>query len=70
MDDYIVKFYCSIKVLVVRIEVCLRFWGFNVIEIGDLIISFDEEKIIYKGCEVEVKGKFFEVFIYFVRYRD
>lgn len=69
-DDYIAKPYRSIKALVARIEARLRFWGSNVIEIGDLIISPDEEKIIYKGREVEVKGKPFEVLTHLARHRD
>ncbi|BCJ03097.1 homeostatic response regulator HsrA [Helicobacter pylori] len=69
-DDYIAKPYRSIKALVARIEARLRFWGPNVIEIGDLTISPDEEKIIYKGREVEVKGKPFEVLTHLARHRD
>ncbi|WP_121038177.1 response regulator-like transcription factor HsrA [Helicobacter pylori] len=69
-DDYIAKPYRSIKALVARIEARLRFWGSNVIEIGDLTISHDEEKIIYKGREVEVKGKPFEVLTHLARHRD
>ncbi len=69
-DDYIAKPYRSIKALVARIEARLRLWGSNVIEIGDLTISPDEEKIIYKGREVEVKGKPFEVLTHLARHRD
>ncbi len=69
-DDYIAKPYRSIKALVARIEARLRFCGSNVIEIGDLTISPDEEKIIYKGREVEVKGKPFEVLTHLARHRD
>ncbi|EIE30144.1 response regulator [Helicobacter pylori] len=69
-DDYIAKPYRSIKALVARIEARLRVWGSNVIEIGDLTISPDEEKIIYKGREVEVKGKPFEVLTHLARHRD
>ncbi|GAA7410252.1 response regulator-like transcription factor HsrA [Helicobacter pylori] len=69
-DDYIAKPYRSIKALVARIEARLRFWGSSVIEIGDLTISPDEEKIIYKGREVEVKGKPFEVLTHLARHRD
>ncbi len=69
-DDYIAKPYRSIKALVARIEARLRFWGSNVIEIGDLTISPDEEKIVYKGREVEVKGKPFEVLTHLARHRD
>ncbi|RVZ42251.1 response regulator-like transcription factor HsrA [Helicobacter pylori] len=69
-DDYIAKPYRSIKALVARIEARLRFWGSSVIEIGDLTISPDEEKIIYKGREVDVKGKPFEVLTHLARHRD
>ncbi|WP_187857930.1 homeostatic response regulator transcription factor HsrA [Helicobacter pylori] len=69
-DDYIAKPYRSVKALVARIEARLRFWGSNVIEIGDLTINPDEEKIIYKGREVEVKGKPFEVLTHLARHRD
>ncbi|GAA7495494.1 response regulator-like transcription factor HsrA [Helicobacter pylori] len=69
-DDYIAKPYRSIKALVARIEARLRFWGSNVIKIGDLTISPDEEKIIYKGREVEVKGKPFEVLTHLARHKD
>ncbi|WP_104760878.1 homeostatic response regulator transcription factor HsrA [Helicobacter cetorum] len=69
-DDYIAKPYRSIKALVARIEARLRFWGSNVIEIEDLIISPNEEKIVYKGREIEVKGKPFEVLTHLARHRD
>lgn len=40
------------------------------IEIEDLVINPDEEKITYKGQEIEVKGKPFEVLTHLARHRD
>lgn len=68
-DDFIYKPF-DLDVLMVRIEARLRFWGSNTIEIDDLIISPDEEKITYKGKEIEVKGKPFEVLTHLARHRD
>ena len=60
-DDYIRKPF-DFDVLVARIEARLRFGGSNIIEIEDLVINPEEEKITYKGQEIELKGKPFEVF--------
>ncbi|MDQ1339631.1 MAG: two-component system, OmpR family, response regulator, partial [Campylobacterota bacterium] len=60
VDEYIVKPF-EFDVLVARIESRLRFGGTNLIELGDLVIEPDEEKIFYKGKEIELKGKPFEV---------
>lgn len=68
-DDYI-KQPCLDEVFVARIEARLRSWGSNLIEIDDLIINPDEEKIIYKGQEIEVKGKPFEVLTHLAKHRD
>ncbi|RDU57460.1 homeostatic response regulator transcription factor HsrA [Helicobacter sp. MIT 99-5507] len=68
-DDFI-KQPCKNEVFIARIEARLRSWGSNLIEIGDLAISPDEEKIIYKGQEIEVKGKPFEVLTHLAKYRD
>ena len=46
-DDYIRKPF-DFDVLVARIEARLRFGGSNIIEIDDLTINPEEEKIIYK----------------------
>jgi len=68
-DDYIRKPF-DFDVLVARIEARLRFGGTNIIEIGDLVINPDEEKILYKGVEIELKGKPFEVLTHLARHRD
>ncbi|WP_104750303.1 homeostatic response regulator transcription factor HsrA [Helicobacter cynogastricus] len=69
VDDFIVKPF-DFGVLAARIEARLRFWGSSIIEIEDLVINPDEEKIIYKGKEIEVKGKPFEVLTHLARHRD
>jgi two-component system OmpR family response regulator len=68
-DDYIKKPY-DFDVLLARVEARLRFGGTNVIEIEDLTINPDEEKITYKGEEIELKGKPFEVLTHLARHRD
>lgn len=68
-DDYIRKPF-DFDVLVARVEARLRFGGSNIIEIDDLIINPEEEKIIYKEKEIELKGKPFEVLTYLARHRD
>ncbi|MDO7252735.1 homeostatic response regulator transcription factor HsrA [Helicobacter cappadocius] len=68
-DDFIAKPF-DMNVLLARIEARLRFWGSSLIEIEDLVINPDEEKITYKGKEIEVKGKPFEVLTHLARHRD
>lgn len=68
-DDYIKKPF-EFDVLVARIEARLRFGGTNVIKIDDLIIDPDEEKITYKGQDIELKGKPFEVLTHLARHSD
>ncbi|MCK9337153.1 MAG: homeostatic response regulator transcription factor HsrA [Arcobacteraceae bacterium] len=68
-DDYIKKPF-DFDILLARIEARLRFGGTNVIEIEDLVINPDEEKILYKGEEIELKGKPFEVLTHLARHRD
>lgn len=68
-DDYIRKPF-DFDVLVARVEARLRFGGSNIIEIDDLIINPEEEKIIYKEKEIELKGKPFEVLTHLARHRD
>lgn len=68
-DDFLAK-PLDLEVLLARIEARLRFWGSSTIEIDDLIINPDEEKITYKGREIEVKGKPFEVLTHLARHRD
>jgi len=76
-DDYIPKPFTMgelhekmLEVLLCRMEARLRFGGSNVIEIGDLVIDPDEEKILYKNREIELKGKPFEVLTHLARHRD
>ena len=68
-DDYIKKPF-DFDILVARIEARLRFGGTNVIKIDDLTIDPDEEKITYKGIEIELKGKPFEVLTHLARHSD
>ncbi|MBL0686519.1 MAG: homeostatic response regulator transcription factor HsrA [Sulfurospirillum sp.] len=68
-DDYIKKPF-DFDILVARIEARLRFGGTNVIKIDDLVIDPDEEKITYKGQDIELKGKPFEVLTHLARHSD
>jgi len=68
-DDYIRKPF-DFDVLVARLDARLRFGGSNIIEIEDLIINPEEEKITYKEQEIELKGKPFEVLTHLARHRD
>jgi len=68
-DDYIKKPF-DFDVLVARIEARLRFGGSSIIEIKELVINPEEEKIIFKGREIELKGKPFEVLTHLARHKD
>jgi len=68
-DDYIKKPF-DFEILQMRIEAKLRFGGSNIIEIGELIINPEEEKIIYQGESVELKGKPFEVLTHLAMRND
>lgn len=68
-DDFIKKPF-DFEVLLMRIEAKLRFGGSNIIEIGDLTINPEEEKIIYQGKSVELKGKPFEVLTHLAMRND
>jgi two-component system OmpR family response regulator len=68
-DDYIRKPF-DFEVLIARIEARLRFGGSNIIEIEDLTINPEEEKITYKEQDIELKGKPFEVLTHLARHRD
>ena len=68
-DDYIRKPF-NFDVLIARLEARLRFGGSSIIEIDNLIINPEEEKIIYKNQEIELKGKPFEVLTHLARHRD
>ncbi len=68
-DDYIKK-PIDLDILHIRIEAKLRFGASNIIEIDELIISPEEEKIIYNGEDIELKGKPFEVLTHLAMHRD
>jgi two-component system OmpR family response regulator len=68
-DDYIRK-PLDHDILLVRIEAKLRFGASNIIEIEELIINPEEEKIIYQGNEIELKGKPFEVLTHLAIHKD
>lgn len=65
-DDYLTH-PLNTDVLIVRIQARLKMWDSNMIEINDMIILPEEERITYKGVEVEVKGKPFEVLTHLAR---
>ncbi len=68
-DDYVVK-PVDMEILQARIEAKMRFGASNIIEINELIISPEEEKIIYDGEDIELKGKPFEVLTHLAMHRD
>ncbi|WP_373029142.1 homeostatic response regulator transcription factor HsrA [Sulfurovum sp.] len=68
-DDFIRK-PLDYDILLVRIEAKLRFGVSNIIEIEDLIINPEEEKIIFQGEEIELKGKPFEVLTHLAMHKD
>ncbi|PAF45493.1 homeostatic response regulator transcription factor HsrA [Helicobacter sp. 11S02629-2] len=68
-DDY-VNTPINIEILLARIETRLKLIKSNIIEIEDLVIIPDEERIMFKGKEVEVKGKPFEVLTHLARHKD
>ena len=68
-DDFIRK-PLDYDILLVRIEAKLRFGASNIIEIDELTINPEEEKIIYQGEEIELKGKPFEVLTHLAMHKD
>lgn len=68
-DDFIKKPF-DFDIFLARIEARLRLGGTNVIKIEDLTIDPDEEKITYKGQDIELKGKPFEVLTHLARHSD
>lgn len=68
-DDFIRK-PLDHDILTVRVEAKLRFGASNIIEIDELIINPEEEKIIYDGEEIELKGKPFEVLTHLAMHKD
>lgn len=68
-DDYIRKPF-DIDVLLARIAARLGSNGSNLIEIDDLTINPDEEKITYQDREIALTGKSFEVLTHLAKHRD
>ncbi len=68
-DDYIKKPF-DFEILLVRIEAKLRFGTSNIIEVEELVINPEEEKIIYQGKDIELKGKPFEVLTHLAMHKD
>jgi two-component system OmpR family response regulator len=68
-DDFIRK-PLDEDILLIRIEAKLRFGASNIIEIEELVINPEEEKIIYQGHEIELKGKPFEVLTHLAMHKD
>jgi two-component system OmpR family response regulator len=65
--------YCLIgedlRVFSARVKARLKLGGSSIIEIEDLVINPEEEKIIYKSEEIELKGKPFEVLTHLARHK-
>ncbi|TLE07967.1 homeostatic response regulator transcription factor HsrA [Helicobacter bilis] len=68
-DDYIAYPFDN-EALLARIQARLKLTDSNLIEIGDIVIIPDEERITFKGKDIEVKGKPFEVLTHLARQRD
>lgn len=68
-DDFIKKPF-DFEIFIARIENKLKFGANKVITVDDLIISPDEEKITYKGKDIELKGKPFEVLTHLARHKE
>jgi two-component system OmpR family response regulator len=54
--------------LIARVEAKIRFSNFKQINIKDLTISPNEEKVIFKSKIIELKGKPFEVFTHLAKH--
>ena len=68
-DDFIRK-PLDYDILLVGSESKLRCGSSNIIEIEDLLINPEEEKIIFQGEEIELKGKPFEVLTHLAMHKD
>ena len=68
-DDYIACPFNN-EVLLARVQARLKLTDSNLIEVGDLVIIPDEERITFKGKDIEVKGKPFEVLTHLARQKD
>ena len=68
-EDYISHPFDN-DVLIARIQARLKLTDSNLIEIGDMAIIPDEERITFKGIDVDIKGKPFEVLTHLARQKD
>ena len=68
-DDFIKKPF-DFEIFIARIESKLKFGGNKIITVNELTISPDEEQITYRGRDIELKGKPFEVLTHLARHRD
>jgi len=66
-DDFLKK-PLHFELLLARIEANIRYTNLKQITINDLIISPNDEQIIYKSKSIELKGKPFEVFVHLVKH--
>jgi two-component system OmpR family response regulator len=66
-DDYIHK-PIHFELLIARIESKIRFANSKQIIIKDLVISPNNESVIYKNQSIELKGKPFEVFTHLAKH--
>ncbi|NPA54912.1 MAG: homeostatic response regulator transcription factor HsrA [Epsilonproteobacteria bacterium] len=68
-DDYITK-PIHFGLLIAKIEANIRFTNTKQITIKNLVISPENEQIMYKDQVIELKGKPFEVFTYLAKHPD
>jgi two-component system OmpR family response regulator len=66
-DDYLRK-PLNLELLKAKVNVHLRNWEGDTLRIKDLTIKPREEKIYFKGEEIGLKGKAFELFLYLARH--
>ncbi|MRJ06598.1 MAG: DNA-binding response regulator [Epsilonproteobacteria bacterium] len=66
-DDYLRK-PINWELFKAKINVHLRRWEGDTLRIKDLVIKPKEEKVYFKGEEVGLKGKAFELFLYLARH--
>jgi two-component system OmpR family response regulator len=67
-DDYCIVGE-DLRVFSARVKARLKLGGSSIIEIEYLVINPEEEKILYKNKEIELKGKPFEVLTHLARHK-
>ena len=68
-EDYI-SYPFDNEVLMARIQARMKLTDSNLIEISNMVIIPDEERITYEGIDVDIKGKPFEVLTHLARQKD